>query len=44
MPYSGGYPDIPWLQVRNVGNLLRHEYHRLSDAVIRGVTINELGL
>ncbi len=30
-------PQIPWLQIMGIGNMLRHEYHRLSDAVIWNV-------
>jgi len=27
-------PQIPWAQIKGVGNVLRHEYHRISDTVI----------
>lgn len=27
-------PHIPWLQIMGMGNVLRHEYHRISDAII----------
>jgi len=30
-------PEIPWEQVMGVGNVLRHEYHRVSDTVIWNV-------
>lgn len=35
-------PEIPWQRVRAIGNILRHEYHGLSDPVIWGVVIDEL--
>lgn len=35
-------PEIPWPQVRTIGNVLRHEYHGLSDAIIRRVVTDEL--
>lgn len=35
-------PEIPWPQVRTIGNVLRHEYHGLSDKIIWGVVIDEL--
>ena len=35
-------PEIPWAQVRSIGNVLRHEYHSLSDPVIWGVVVDEL--
>jgi uncharacterized protein with HEPN domain len=28
------HPTIPWDQVRDIGNKLRHEYHRISQAII----------
>jgi uncharacterized protein with HEPN domain len=30
-------PEIPWEQVMGIGNVLRHEYHRVSDTVIWNV-------
>ncbi|WP_426125012.1 DUF86 domain-containing protein [Pararhizobium sp. PWRC1-1] len=35
-------PEVPWPQVRTIGNVLRHEYHGLSDRIISGVVIDEL--
>ena len=35
-------PEVPWAQVRAIGNVLRHEYHSLSDPIIWRVVINEL--
>ena len=26
-------PEIPWKQVRGIGNILRHEYHKTSDPI-----------
>jgi uncharacterized protein with HEPN domain len=28
------HPEIPWSQVRGIGNVLRHEYQGLSDPII----------
>ena len=39
---TGLRPDIPWLQVRGIGNVLRHDYHGLSDTIIWGVVVDEL--
>ena len=39
---SSSEPDIPWKQIRGVGNVLRHEYHRISDRIIWNVVQNEL--
>lgn len=35
-------PDIPWPQVRGIGNLLRHEYHRIADRLIWSVVTDSL--
>jgi uncharacterized protein with HEPN domain len=35
-------PQIPWPQVLGIGNVLRHEYHRISDTVIWNVVQNYL--
>ncbi len=37
-------PNVPWIKVRTIGNILRHEYHQLSDNIIWGVVIDELPL
>lgn len=39
---SSSEPDIPWKQIRGVGSVLRHEYHRVSDRIIWNVVQNEL--
>lgn len=39
---TGLRPEIPWPQVRGIGNVLRHDYHGLSDTIIRGVVVDEL--
>ena len=35
-------PEIPWPRVRAIGNVIRHEYHSLADAIIWGVVVDEL--
>ena len=35
-------PQIPWAQIMVIGNVLRHEYHRVSDTVIWNVVQNYL--
>lgn len=27
-------PEVPWKKVRAIGNVLRHEYHSLSDRIV----------
>ena len=36
------HPEIPWERIRAVGNVLRHEYHGVSNALIWRVVIDEL--
>jgi uncharacterized protein with HEPN domain len=35
-------PQIPWAQIAGIGNVLRHEYHRVSDTVIWNVVQQHL--
>ncbi len=35
-------PQIPWPQIAGIGNVLRHEYHRVSDALIWNVVQDHL--
>ncbi|TDK37410.1 DUF86 domain-containing protein [Rhizobium deserti] len=35
-------PQIPWKSVRGMGNILRHEYHRIADDVIWDVIQHDL--
>ena len=30
-------PDVPWKQIHGIGNVLRHEYHKIADDVIWAV-------
>lgn len=39
---AAGFPHIPWPEVRAIGNQLRHEYYRVSDAIIWKVASNSL--
>ena len=35
-------PHVPWAQIMGIGNVLRHEYHRISDTVIWNVVQDHL--
>lgn len=35
-------PDVPWKQIRGIGNILRHEYHKIADEVIWAVVTEHL--
>ena len=36
------FPDVPWKRIAGIGSVLRHEYHRISDAVIWNVVTEYL--
>jgi uncharacterized protein with HEPN domain len=36
------HPEIPWDQVKGIGSVLRHEYHRISDKVVWVVAVERL--
>ena len=35
-------PDIPWRQIKGIGNVMRHEYHRVVDDAVWGVVVDNL--
>lgn len=35
-------PDVPWRSIRGMGNILRHEYHRIANDVIWDVIVQDL--
>jgi uncharacterized protein with HEPN domain len=35
--FQARQPNIPWTQITGIGNLLRHESHRISDTLIWNV-------
>jgi uncharacterized protein with HEPN domain len=35
-------PDMPWSEIRGIGNRIRHEYHRVSPRIIRSVVTDDL--
>jgi uncharacterized protein with HEPN domain len=36
------HAEVPWAQVKGIGSVLRHEYHRVSDRVIWTVVTERL--
>lgn len=32
-------PEIPWRQIRAIGNVLRHEYHKVADDIVWSVIV-----
>jgi uncharacterized protein with HEPN domain len=41
-PVANTRPEIPWRKVRDIGNVLRHEYESISDRVLWNVVVDEL--
>ena len=35
-------PQVPWAQITGIGNISRHEYHRVSDTVVWNVVMTHL--
>ncbi|WP_378943032.1 DUF86 domain-containing protein [Mesorhizobium sp. ANAO-SY3R2] len=35
-------PEIPWKQIRGIGNVLRHEYHKIADPIVWAVVTDNL--
>lgn len=35
-------PEVPWQQIHGLGNLLRHEYRRISPAVLWSIITDHL--
>ncbi|WP_288429165.1 HepT-like ribonuclease domain-containing protein [uncultured Agrobacterium sp.] len=35
-------PDVPWKQIRGIGNILRHEYHKIADDVVWAVVTDHI--
>jgi uncharacterized protein with HEPN domain len=40
--YAARTSEIPWKEIRGIGNVLRHEYHKSSDAIVWAVVTNHL--
>ena len=34
--------EIPWKQIRGIGNVLRHEYHKIADPIVWAVVTENL--
>lgn len=36
------YPEIPWISITRIGNLLRHEYEKIDSRIIWDIVRNNL--
>lgn len=39
---KAAYPDVPWPQIAGIGNILRHEYHRVEPVIVWNITQTHL--
>ena len=35
-------PEIPWADIKGIGNVIRHEYHRVDPAIVWSVVTDDL--
>jgi uncharacterized protein with HEPN domain len=40
--YKRQHPAVPWMQIAGIGNILRHEYHRVEPAIVWNITQTHL--
>lgn len=38
----GHAPDVPWKKIRGIGNVPRHEYHKIADEVVWAVIVENI--
>jgi uncharacterized protein with HEPN domain len=36
------HPEVPWPQIAGIGNILRHEYHRVEPTIVWNITQTHL--
>jgi uncharacterized protein with HEPN domain len=39
---KAAHPNVPWSQIAGIGNILRHEYHRVEPVIIWNITETHL--
>ncbi len=39
---KANHPDVPWAQIAGIGNILRHEYHRVEPVIVLNITQEHL--
>lgn len=35
-------PEIPWKQIRAIGNILRHQYHAVANDIVWAVVVSDI--
>lgn len=36
---KSSYPEVPWADIAGIGNILRHEYHRVEPLIVWNITV-----
>lgn len=36
------HPEVPWVEIAGIGNILRHEYHRVEPVIVGNITQTHL--
>ena len=39
---KSAHSDVPWTQIAGIGNILRHEYHRVEPMIVWNITQTHL--
>ena len=39
---KAAHPSVPWNDIAGIGNILRHEYHRVEPLIIWNITVEHL--
>jgi uncharacterized protein with HEPN domain len=41
-PWLAKYPEIPWPEIKSIGNRLRHEYRRVDPMIMWGIATSSV--
>jgi uncharacterized protein with HEPN domain len=41
-PWLAQYPEIPWPEIKSIGNRLRHEYRRVDSGIMWGIATSSV--
>ena len=39
---KAAHPSVPWNDIAGIGNILRHEYHRVEPLIIWNITVEHM--
>ena len=41
-PWLAQYPEVPWPEIKSIGNRLRHEYRRVDPKIMWGIATSSV--